>query len=188
MNAMTWFDHQTQSIWSQPWGRAIAGEYKGVELFLLPSQVTTWASWRAEHPDTLAMINDLDRVGLQRRQTFSKNFVIGLILAGQAKAYYFKDAAAGGAINDTLGPFPVLVWANGDNFHAYVRQVGEQTLTFDLAGEALVDRETGSTWDVARGLATSGPLQGQALQAVPGSTAFDWAWRDFFPASEFYVP
>jgi len=187
MRAMTWYDHKTQSIWSQPWGRAIIGPLKGVQLFLIPSQVTTWGSWKQEHPETLAMINDVDRVGL-RRQGFSENFVIGLILAEQSKAYYFRDAAAQGVINDRLGDFPIVVWAAGDIFHAYIRQVGERTLTFRAEGEALVDEETGSTWDVARGLAVDGPLKGEVLQSVPGSTAYDWAWRDFYPDSEFYTP
>ena len=85
MNAMTWWDHESDSVWSQPWGRAIQGEQKGVELFLLPSQLTTWSSWRAEHPNTLAMANDINRLG--RRQKFNTNFVIGLILAGQARPF-----------------------------------------------------------------------------------------------------
>ncbi|NIS82272.1 MAG: DUF3179 domain-containing protein [Anaerolineales bacterium] len=187
MTAMTWWDHETQSIWSQPWGRAIRGTYKGVELFLLPSQVTSWESWRTEHPDTLAMINDMQRLG-SRRQTFSPDFVIGLLLAGEAKAYYFRDAAMQGVINDRLGPAPIVVWAQEDNFHAYIRQVGERTLTFSLDGEALVDDETGSIWDIARGRAVEGPLSGEVLQPVPGSTAFDWAWEDFYPDTTFYTP
>jgi hypothetical protein len=187
MSAMTWFDHETESIWSQPWGRAIRGSLKGVELFLLPSQVTTWRSWKEEHPSTLAMINDVDRVG-SRRQGFDPDFVIGLLLAGEAKAYYFEDAAAVGIINDQLGEFPIVVWASGDNFHAYLRQVEDRTLTFRSEGELLVDEETGSTWDVARGRAMDGPLTGHALQPVPGSTAFDWAWLDFYPDSDFYQP
>lgn len=186
MRAMTWYDHKTRSIWSQPWGRAIIGPLKGVQLFLLPSQVTTWASWKTEYPETLAMINDLDNFRLSFRQGFDPGFVIGLILADKAKAYYFQDAAAAGVINDTLGDFPIVVWVRGENFHAYVRQVGERTLTFRAEDDTLVDEETGSTWDVARGLATNGPFKGEVLQPVPGSTAYDWAWRDFYPDSEFF--
>jgi hypothetical protein len=187
MSAMTWYDHETKSIWSQPWGRAIRGSLKGIELFLLPSQVTTWRSWKEEHPSTLAMINDVDRVG-SRRQGFDPDFVIGLLLAGEAKAYYFQDVAVAGVINDQLGEFPIVVWASGDKFHAYLRQVEERTLTFRGEGELLVDEETASTWDVARGRAMEGPLSGQVLQPVPGSTAFDWAWFDFYPDSDFYQP
>jgi hypothetical protein len=187
MNAMTWYDHETRSIWSQPWGRAIKGPLKGIQLFLLPSQVTSWGSWKAEHPGTLAMIND---VGMPRfaRQGFSPNFVIGLILGDQSKAYYFEDVAAASVINDTLGDFPIAIWAADDNFHAYIRRVGDRTLTFRADGENLIDLETSSTWNLARGLAVDGPLRGEVLQSVPSSTAYDWAWRDFYPQSEFYVP
>ncbi len=187
MNAMTWYDHETQSIWSQPWGRAIIGPLKGIQLFLLPSQVTTWAGWKQEHPETLAMINDVERLGT-RRQGFSPHFVIGLNLAGQAKAYYYIDAATAGVINDTLGDIPIVVWAADNNFHAYIRRAGDLPLTFHAEGDKLIDDETGSTWDVSRGLATGGPLRGQALQPVPDSTAYDWAWLDFYPDSDFYTP
>ena len=55
MNAMTWWDHETESIWSQPWGRAIAGPLKGTELELIPSQLVPWKTWRETYPDTLAL-------------------------------------------------------------------------------------------------------------------------------------
>ncbi len=186
MNAMTWYDHETQSTWSQPWGRAILGELKGVELFLLPSQITTWASWRAEHPDTLVMTNDINRIGF--RQTFDPDFVIGLLIDGQARAFHYRDVERAGIVNDFLGEVPIFVWAADNNFHAYIRQVGEQVLTFRLENGLIVDEETGSTWDIARGLATDGPLRGQGLQPVPNSSAYDWAWLDFFPETTFYEP
>jgi len=186
MNAMTWYDHDTETIWSQPWGRAIIGPYKGVELFLLPSQITTWANWKAEHPNTLAMTNDVDKLGA--RQRFDTNFVIGLLVADDAKAFYYSDVEQAGLVNDTLGDLPVFVWAAGNNFHAYIRQVGDQVLTLQLEDGALVDTETGSTWDLTRGLATSGPLQGESLQPVPSMSSYDWAWLDFYPETEFYEP
>ncbi len=186
MNAMTWYDHETESVWSQPWGRAIQGKLKGVELFLLPSQVTTWANWKAEYPETLAMTNDVSRVRFT--QGFDEGFVIGLSLAETAKAYYFTDVAAVTVINDTMGEFPVMVWAQGTNFHAYLRQVAGQTLTFRAEGDGLVDVETGSTWNVMRGLATAGPLAGQSLQSVPSFTSFDWAFADFYPGAAIYQP
>ena len=72
--------------------------------------------------------------------------------------------------------------------HAYLRQVGDQVLTLalDKTGEYLVDAETGTTWDIARGLARKGTFQGQALLLVPYISSFDWAWLDFHPESEFY--
>ena len=187
MNAMTWWDHKTESVWSQPWGRAIQGELKGVELFLLPSQLTTWGQWKAEHPGTLVMNTGYNRLTVFR-QTFNPDFVIGLILAEQAKAFAYRHVEAAGVVNDFVGDIPVLVWAADNNFHAYIRQVDDRVLTFRLEGGELVDEETGSTWDPGRGLATSGPLTGQGLQSVPSSSAYDWAWLDFYPDSAFYSP
>ena len=187
MSAMTWYDHETRSVWSQPLGRAIQGELKGVELFLLPFQLTTWSTWKQSHPETLVMVNDTDRLG-PRRQEFNEDFVVGLVLDQQAKAYYFTDILSAGVINDNLGNIPVMIWASGDEYHAYVRQVDGQVLTFDLDGQVLIDNETGSHWKIQRGLSVEGPLAGQALQPVPSLSSFDWAWDSFYPKSEIYQP
>ncbi|UCC54622.1 MAG: DUF3179 domain-containing protein [Anaerolineaceae bacterium] len=186
MNAMTWYDHETKSIWSQPWGRALDGELKGVELFLLPSQISTWESWKEAHPYTLAMISDVSRVGV--RQRFDPDFVIGLLLANKAKAFYYRDVASEVILNDMLGDIPIFVWAADDLYYAYVRQIDEQTLTFKIENGILTDAETGSTWDLDLGLATEGPLKGASMQPVPSSSAYDWAWLDFYPESEIYKP
>jgi hypothetical protein len=80
----------------------------------------------------------------------------------------------------------VLVWAADNNFHAYLRQVEDRVLTFRLDGEKVVDEETGSIWDITRGLAIEGPLTGSGLTAVPSMSAYDWAWLDFYPDSTFW--
>ena len=54
-NAMTWFDHDTGRVWSQPLGEAILGPLKGERLELLPSTLTSWSAWTEIHPYTLAL-------------------------------------------------------------------------------------------------------------------------------------
>jgi hypothetical protein len=187
MNAMTWWDHETESVWSQPWGRAIGGELRGVELFVIPSKLTTWGDWKAAHPETLAMVNNAGQLG-DARQRFRPNFVLGLLLEDQAKAYYYRDVAAAGLINDSFAGLPIVVWGNETSLQAYFRQLEGQVLTFERKGEVITDQETGSSWDLARGIAAEGPLRGTALQPLPSSSSFDWAWRDFYLESEFYSP
>jgi hypothetical protein len=182
---MTWYDHETESIWSQPWGRAIIGEYKGVQLDLLPYQLTTWEKWKEAYPNTLVMVNDIER-HREYRQGFRPDFVIGLVIGTDAKAYYYEDVLSLGVINDSLGNIPVLVWAQDEIYQAYVRIVDGRTLTFRLDGNELVDEETASRWDPNLGLAISGPYAGSALRSVPSLSSFDWAWVDFYPDSEFY--
>jgi hypothetical protein len=187
MNAMTWWDRESGSIWSQPWGRAIKGDFKGVELFLLPSSIASWGSWRSQHPETLVMTNDLDLLG-SGRQGFNTDFVIGVLIDGNAKAYAFEEVRRQGLINDVIESFPVLLWAAEKEYYVYLRETDTNTLTFRFEGDSIVDNETGSIWNIAQGRATEGPLAGQTLQALPSSSAFDWAWLDFYPQSEIYSP
>ena len=162
------------------------GEFKGVELFLLPSRITTWQRWQEEHPHSTVMTNGLD--SLFSRQGFDSDFVVGVILEEHARAYYYEDLLRLGALNDILGPHPILLWAAKEDYQAYLRQVGDRVLTFEMRGKALFDRETGSLWDGSRGLALEGELTGAALRPIPSTSAFDWAWQDFYPDALIFKP
>lgn len=82
-----------------------------------------------------------------------------------------------GVVNDRLGPFPLLVHVEEESraIHVYFREAENRELTFEAAGDRLRDRETGSLWHPATGLALEGPLKGEFLEPVPYSSAFDWA-------------
>ena len=185
MNAMTWWDHKTGSVWSQPWGRALDGPLKGTELELLPSQLVPWETWREIHPNTLALQVDGLRL---RREGFYDGYVIGVTLDDSAMAFPYKLAEQAGIINDAVGPYPVVVHVDPEtrNVGVYLRQVDERVLTFVQQGGLVQDIETGSAWALDTGLAVEGPLQGQALRSVPYIPAFPGSWGDFFPNSLWY--
>ncbi len=187
MRAMTWWDHESNSIWSQPWGASIAGPLAGTRLELIPAGIVSWSAWVAEHPDTLVMESETGAIGALRR-SFQNDFVIGIALGEAAKAYDFRTASKEGVVNDRIGSFPVVVVADEDrkDVHAFLRIGADEELEFSLVDGTLVDVQTGSKWDKTRGIAVDGPLRGQVLQRVPYITAFDWAWRDFYPHTEFY--
>jgi Protein of unknown function (DUF3179)/Galactose oxidase, central domain len=54
----TFSDSATHSLWSQFDGKAIAGPEKGKKLPQLASILTTWALWKAFHPNTLVLSTD----------------------------------------------------------------------------------------------------------------------------------
>ena len=185
--AMTWFDHTTGSIWSQPMGEALVGELRGATLTQLPSTLDTWAGFSARHPDALVLANGLNGPRLILA-TPRENWVIGLALGEAAAAVAFTHAQAAGVVHLTVGDEPVLVWVDRDtgSVRAYLRRVADRLLTFQPADDGtLRDRETGSLWSAANGLAVSGPLAGEALSPVPWTSSFDWAWSDFYPHSTF---
>ena len=56
-----------------------------------------------------------------------------------------------------------------------------QELTLTVQNGQFVDAETGSVWRLD-GIATSGPLAGSQLQAIPEAYVAYWfAWADFEP-------
>lgn len=184
MRAMTWFDHKTKSVWSQPLGLSIAGKLEGTRLLQIPARIIPYGTWLTDHPDTQVLKTKRAYSG----QHFTSGHVIGIALGEDAKAYPFTPASKEGVINDLIGSFPVLVFADPESkaVHTYLRNVDEQVLEFELQEGVLVDIQTGSTWNVARGIATDGPLRGEVLRNIPYISSFDWAWEDFYPHSEFY--
>ena len=163
------------------------GPLKGTRLKMIPANIMPWSTWRAEHPDTQLLLVDGGEF-FGRGEPFRSDFVIGITLGDHAKSYPFGPASREGAINDRLGPFPILVLADAgtQSVHTYLRIGKDEELEFELRDGRLVDRQTGSVWDVARGIAVEGPLTGTVLQQVPYMTSFDWAWEDFYPHTEFY--
>jgi len=189
MNAMTWWDHQTGSVWSQVWGQAIAGPLKGTTLELIPAAIIPWSAWKADHPDTLVMLNGKE--GLFSRQERPRDdWVIGITLGEYSKAYYYSALTRDGVVNDFVGPYPVALYANAQTrqVYTYLRQPGGRvvTLTLNDTGKYLVAAETGAAWDIVRGLARGDPARDEPLLVIPYISSFDWAWLDFHPDSAFY--
>jgi len=52
------YDRQTESLFSQIEGRAIAGVLAGEELDRVPVQTVTWAQWRQAHPEGMVLSQD----------------------------------------------------------------------------------------------------------------------------------
>lgn len=49
------YDRETGSEWKQSLGECIAGELEGTRLSVLPASMTTWETFRDEHPDGLLL-------------------------------------------------------------------------------------------------------------------------------------
>ena len=196
MTAMTWWDHKTESSWSQPWGTAIAGPMEGTALTLLPSSIVPWQTWLADHPDTMVLSND-DTGLFYRAELPTDDFVIGVALERWATAYPYGAASMLRVINDRIGDHPVVVFVDPDtrDISVFLRmpfatppgQAVPDELVFELGDQGrILDTATGSVWGTVAGAATAGPLTGAILQRLPYVTSYDWAWRDFFPHTRFY--
>ncbi len=208
MNGLVMYDRETDSMWSQVSGEAIYGSYQGARLTILPALMTTWSSWLAEYPETRTLDKASraeynfdpyepyygdDSVGLFGRtvndeRLDAKEFVIGVRVAGRAKAYSFSSLSESPVVNDEVSGVPLLVTFEDESRSAAVfnRTVNGLALTFEMERGSLRDVETGSAWSSVTGQALDGELAGVRLSAVPAITLFWFAWADFNPDTAVY--
>ena len=65
----------------------------------------------------------------------------------------------------------------------FVPEIDGKRLTFRRKKGRIIDRETGSEWNVL-GFAVNGPLEGERLEPVPHGVYFAFAWLVFNPETE----
>jgi hypothetical protein len=106
---LLFFDHETESLWSQLRGQSVAGPLAGKSLRLLPVSTTTWEEWKAEHPQTSVLSF---QTGYKRDyardpyQDFPLDRRLALVISdsGQTKIYPFAELKkAGPLVQDQLG-------------------------------------------------------------------------------------
>lgn len=206
MNTLVMYDHQTESLWAQLLGRAVAGRLEGTALQPVSSSHTTWEAWRDLHPDSLVLDKQggfrsdpyesyyrspaLGTVGetLRDDRLFAKEFVVGVVVGDKPVAYPFSLLNATPVVNDEVAGEPLLVVFSPDSATAAVwsRRLGERTLTFrpvkgtDLEVE---DGETGTRWRWIDGSGVAGPLAGESLTLMPSTYAFWFGWKDWYPTT-----
>lgn len=215
-NGLIMYDHQTESLWSHILGQGIAGEYAGANLTFIPALHTDWQTWRDLHPDTLVVNPGLfgrdvyesyyasAQEGVIGRGPFGggsergsdihpKEYVIGLRLAGQARAYPFTALQQEPVINDTFADIPLVILFDSSTLSGTVfdsRLDDGTVLTFAPAiiNRQVIDDQTQSEWDILTGQAVNGPLAGTQLPPVPITYSFWFGWIDYHTDSTIYQP
>lgn len=128
--------------------------------------------------------------------------VIGITRGGKTRVYPFAALTVKPVINDEVGGEPVVVFSHKELLSAldaevirdsrriptaaaYSRKTGTRVLQFEARDGRIVDRETGSVWDIF-GRAVSGALKDTRLTPADGGVHFAFAWLAFHPQSEIY--
>lgn len=185
-NAMTWWDHDTGSVWSQPLGEAILGPRKGDRLDLMSSTLTPWSSWQAAHPETVALDAPGGHSGFNLRA-----MVVVVDFGEEVAAYPISDLREVGVANDVVAGVEVAVVIDPDDEQRWAvmaRRIDDRVLTLAIEDGRLVDRETGTVWDPNRSIGVEGPLAGEALGLLPGFTAFPSDFATFWPEGRVWAP
>jgi len=132
-----------------------------------------------------------------------KERVISVVQGSSSVAYPFSELAQARVIQDQIVDTPVVVfWQEGTasaldqaviaestdvgGAGIFDRQVDGRVVDFMWNGEAFVDTQTGSTWNML-GHATTGELEGSQLTPVIHDNTLWFAWAAFKPETRIYT-
>ena len=198
-------DATTKSWWRQATGKAVAGKLKGTALKEIASEQMSLAAWIRKYPNTTILQPDaifakqykeLDgfdngtiNSGLEKRDSASwkfKSWVVGVQIAGHAKAYDWNELVKQRVINDTFKNTALVLVLENDNrsFHVWNTKVNNQELefNFDAATQTLKDTTTNSVWNMD-GECVQGILKGNRLSAIQAYQEFWHSWQTFHPTT-----
>ena len=206
-------DEETGSWWQQVSGKAIQGPLKGHQLKSVFHDEISFAIWRREQPqgrvlkpdEKIASANKYEaadwetRVGQMRvvagtdvdQRLAPRALVIGVTAGGKSVAYPLSTLQKQSPIIDMVGSVPIVVVLGEDrrSVRAFDRTVEGRRLEFfqktEGDGFALIDLETGSTWNF-EGKATAGPFAGRQLKKVFVLEDYWFDWRLYHPDTRIY--
>lgn len=179
-------DEETNSQWSHLMGRAMAGELKGTELEVVPSEMTDWKTWKNQYPGTDVLdMRRTTRAFVTEMQKRPGEYTLGLRLDGAVADFPFDALKKEKIVVTKVGDAPVLVTYDAESAtaRAFERKVEGRVLKFQLEDGVLIDEESRSVWNPATGICKKGKHKNAKLAMLPGIPSFIKAWRMFYPGS-----
>lgn len=137
------YDRRTRSLWSQIMAEAIAGPSTGAKLARLPARRTSWASWKAAHPGTKAILFDTGHsrdYGADPYAGYGNSPVLYFPVSHEDSRLPRKTVVFGVSLPEGSAAVPVADLRGG----AVVRaRLGKRTVSFRDDGGARVFDEEG---------------------------------------------
>lgn len=166
------YDQQTESLWSQILSKAISGKMAGEKLQLIPSQHTSWASWKEKHPNTQVLSTD---TGFKRNYKespysgYEQNESVYFPLDAKSRRYHPKERVIGIEINKQFKAYPFAELAKLEKpFHKDNFAGQELQIKFDI------ENRDGQVFD----------SHGKQLPVV---NSFWFAWYAFHPQTAVFT-
>ena len=195
------FDRETKSLWNQFTGEPVVGPLvqTDIKLKIRPNTITTWADWKAKHPNTKVLSLETGYArnygsGVTYQAYFAspdlmfpavvgdeklvkrKDYIFGIRDVGAAKAWPIKAFVSQPVINDRVGLKNVVLIgdANTRTVRAYERDQGE---TFAQSEQGVLISKTGD-WVLNEDFLVSKDGKNKRSR-VPGHVAFWFAWDNY---------
>ncbi len=153
------YDRKTDSLWSQILGEAIVGEMTGTQLEVLPSDQIRFGDWRKLHPNGEVLSRDTGAIRFYGQDPYGdyytspctffpvnkkdsrlsdKEFVLGIVVNGKAKAYWPEAVKKVGEIEDHFQSKTIVA--------RYEKDIDAVRLFFAEGGKLVRINPFGSFW------------------------------------------
>ena len=211
------YDRATETLWHQFLGIPVVGPLAGtgIQLDILPSVLTTWDEWLADHPDTTVISNDTgvyppafytpeeDFTSIYYSYRIDpgtmfpvagiddslliKDHVFGLTFGDEARAYKRSSVILAGVINDSLGGQDAVIVALEGGGGA-IRAYDGIGLDFEATETGLLLDNHGDHWRVLEDSLENTADPSQSLARLPSRDAYWFGWQAFYPHTDIYQP
>ena len=198
----TFEDHQTGTWWRQETGEAAKGKLKGRVLEDVGFEQMTLENWLQKYPEGkvlqydqkfarpytfIAKLHNFEATKPAWHMQDTPDLIVGVEIAGTAKAYDWKQLQSAGVVIDTVGEASIVLTTDPARTSAsvYSRAVDGRILAFTATEQGMTDTETGSTWNWF-GICLDGPMKGKTLTLVQSYQQYVRSWIQFHPETTFY--
>lgn len=169
-DALVMYDRQTRSLWTHVTGRCIEGVLAGARLSMLPATLTTFREWVAQHPTTLVLAKGAGEGRGSKYQDYASSEMQGIFGTRAKRAELEpKEIVQGLAIDGEAAVIPIAACKEG------------VPIRFGVEGRSLAALKSGGAVKFyERGSGDDVPSLGKE---VPSTTAYWFAWLNFYPKS-----
>ena len=193
------FDRKTNSLWNQFTGQPVMGPlvHSGIKLKQRPVVITSWDAWKAENPSTkilslntghrrdygsgvvyssyFASPNLMFPALVDQSRLKQKEYVFGIRLPLNAKAWPIGTFAGGRVLNDAIGATNLVLIGNAATRTVRAYDRGDILFHAGATAGQLTDSE-GGDWTVQEDALIS---QNTRAPRIAGHIAYWFAWDSY---------
>lgn len=129
---------ETSSLWHQLTGEAVTGPAAGQRLTALPTELSTWADWRRNHPETSIMAPDTDSKRKYKRDPYHSyrgsdvlRFPVEPLAPASALAHKDLVAIVTHSGQDNVFALPYLEYAVGESPGKWAALIDEEVFLIE---------------------------------------------------------